>query len=375
MNRLKTMTVVGTRPEIIRLSRLIPKLDQISDHLLVHTGQNFSRELNEVFFEDLELRAPDIQLGVSTGSASLVSGETMIRMEEVIREHKPEALMILGDTNSALAAISAERLQVPVYHMEAGNRSFDSNVPEELNRRIVDHVATFNLPYNEHSRRNLIAEGINPRFILKTGSPLPEVIGHFETKIRGSDVLDRLAIEAGRYLLVSIHRQENVDQIERLSDIVETLNSVANRYEFPVIVSLHPRTRNRLQSLNLDFDSRVQLHEPFGFLDYQKLQVESFCVMSDSGTIAEESAILDFPAITLRDSIERPEALEAGSLVLSGLKSGDVLQAIEWATSRREKYDPEGYSGRNFSNLVAAFVLSTARKSNEWANIRPLINS
>lgn len=375
MNRLKTMTVVGTRPEIIRLSRLIPKLDQISDHLLVHTGQNFSRELNEVFFEDLELRAPDIQLGVSTGSASLVSGETIIRMEEVIREHKPEALMILGDTNSALAAISAERLQVPVYHMEAGNRSFDSNVPEELNRRIVDHVATFNLPYNEHSRRNLIAEGINPRFILKTGSPLPEVIGHFETKIRCSDVLDRLAIQAGRYLLVSIHRQENVDQIERLSDIVETLNSVANRYEFPVIVSLHPRTQNRLQSLNVDFDSRVQLHEPFGFLDYQKLQVESFCVMSDSGTIAEESAILDFPAITLRDSIERPEALEAGSLVLSGLKSGDVLQAIEWATSRREKYVPDGYSGRNFSNLVAAFVLSTARKSNEWANIRPLTNS
>ena len=372
MTRLKTMTVVGTRPEIIRLSRLIPKMDQITDHVLVHTGQNFSRELNEVFFEDLELRTPDINLEVSTGSAALVTGETIVKMEKVLLEHRPDALLILGDTNSSLAAITAERMQVPVYHMEAGNRSFDANVPEELNRRIVDHVASFNLPYNEHSRRNLLAEGLNPRFILKTGSPLPEVLHHFESKISQSNILNELELEPGRYIVVSVHRQENVDRIERLTEIVQTLNAVAERYDCPVIVSLHPRTRKRLSSLTHDHDSRVVMHHPFGFLDYQKLQKESLCVMSDSGTIAEESAILGFRAITLRDSIERPEALEAGSIVLSGLEARDVLASVDWAISRGAHYPPEGYSGETFSDVVSAFVLSTARKSREWANLRTL---
>ena len=372
MTRLKTMTVVGTRPEIIRLSRLIPKMDQISDHLLVHTGQNSAPSLSDVFFDDLELRQPDIFLNVPTGSSALVSGHTLIKMEEILLKFRPDAVMILGDTNSALAAITAERLQIPVYHMEAGNRSFDSNVPEELNRRIVDHVATFNLPYNEHSRRNLLAEGIQPRFILKTGSPMPEVLEHFDTKIKSSPILRNLQLSAGKYFIVSMHRQENVDNRERLEQTLKTLNAIASEYDEPVIVTTHPRTRNRIGKLEVTLDSRVVLHEPFGFVDYQKLQRDSRCVLSDSGTISEESAIVNFPGITLRDSIERPEALEAGSMILSGLGRNEVLDAIEWATSRETRAIPEGYQRGNFSQLVSSFVLSTASKYRSWRNIREL---
>lgn len=370
MNRLKVITIVGTRPEIIRLSRLMAKLDEYTDHVLVHTGQNFDRQLNEVFFEDLDLRAPDYFLNVDTTSLGAVMGETLRKSEEVFRIEKPDAVMILGDTNSSIAAIVAERMHIPVYHMEAGNRSFDARVPEELNRRMVDHVASFNLPYNDYSLRNLLSEGIHPRFTCKTGSPMAEIYNHYRQRIEESQILGELEILPKQYILVSVHRQENVDSPERLSAVVECLVHLHRHLKLPVLVSTHPRTRLRLQSLDIRDVDGVEFHEPFGYLDYLTLQKNAFCVVSDSGTIGEESAIIGFPAVTLRDSIERPEAIEVGSLILTGLNPDALVQAIEVVTRTQQPYvAPEGYEILDFSERVLRFLMSTARLHKVWRNL------
>jgi UDP-N-acetyl-L-fucosamine synthase len=326
---MKVMTIVGTRPEIIRLSRVIARLDETMDHVLVHTGQNYDYSLNQVFFDDLGLRKPDYYLDVETSSLGRVLGETLIKSEEVLRAERPDAVLILGDTNSSIAAVMAKRMRIPVYHMEAGNRCFDENVPEETNRRLVDHVADFNLVYTEHARRNLLAEGLHPRRILLTGSPMREVLDHYRPQIDASTVLDRLGLKRAGYFLVSAHREENVDDPHRLSQVLECIVAVRDRWGLPILVSTHPRTRNRLGAQSdWDLPNGVDFHEPFGFHDYVKLQTHAACVLSDSGTISEESAILGFPAVTLRDSIERPEALDAGAMIMTGLDRQLVVRAI-----------------------------------------------
>jgi UDP-N-acetylglucosamine 2-epimerase len=371
LKKLKVVTIVGTRPEIIRLSRLIPKLDEYTDHILVHTGQNSDRQLNEVFFEDLELRQPDYYLNVDTSSMGSVMGDVLKKSEEVFIQEKPDAVMILGDTNSAIAAVVAERMHIPVYHMEAGNRSFDANVPEELNRKMVDHVATFNLPYNDYSMRNLLAEGIHPRFIQKTGSPIREIYEHYKDKIQASTILKDLGLEPQGYFLVSLHRQENVDRPDRLSLALASLEALRDEFKLPIIVSTHPRTRKRLEALESKVIAGVAFHEPFGYLAYNKLQNESFCVISDSGTISEESALVGFPAVSIRDSIERPEALETGSMVLSGLEAEEVVRSVALVTRNRvSSVTPQGYEIADFSERVLRFVFSSARLQAKWKNVR-----
>ena len=370
MKKLKVVTIVGTRPEIIRLSRLIPKLDEYTDHILVHTGQNSDRQLNEVFFEDLELRQPDYYLNVDTSSMGSVMGDTLKKAEEVFLKEKPDAVMILGDTNSAIAAVVAERMHIPVYHMEAGNRSFDANVPEELNRKMVDHVATFNLPYNDYSMRNLLAEGIHPRFIHKTGSPIREIYEYYKPKIEASKILDDLGLKPKGYFLVSIHRQENVDSPDRLKLVLESLEAVRDEYGLPLMVSTHPRTRKRLEALSSTNLPGITFHEPFGYLDYNKLQIDAKCVISDSGTISEESSIIDFTAVTVRDSMERPEAFDAGSLVLTGLDPENLVRSISFAMNKEPSQIPEGYESSAFSDKVLGFFLSTVNQHRNWKNLR-----
>ena len=371
MKKLKVVTIVGTRPEIIRLSRLIPKLDEYTDHIFVHTGQNSDPKLNEVFFEDLELRAPDYYLNVDTSSMGSVMGDVLKKSEEVFLREQPDAVMILGDTNSAIAAIVAERLHIPVYHMEAGNRSFDNNVPEELNRKMVDHVASFNLPYNDYSMRNLLAEGILPRFIQKTGSPIREIYEHYKDKIAASNAVEDLGLTANGYFLVSVHRQENVDLPERLEKVLDCLVAVRDHWNLPVLVSTHPRTRVRLDALNKSGVEGITFHEPFGYLDYNKLQLDAKCVISDSGTIGEESSLMGFSAVTLRDSIERPEALETGSIIMAGLNPVNLIQSIALELATPSSGDtPEGYDIAHFSERVMKFVFSTALKHKNWKNIR-----
>jgi UDP-N-acetylglucosamine 2-epimerase (non-hydrolysing) len=371
LKKLKVVTIVGTRPEIIRLSRLIPKLDEYTDHIFVHTGQNSDPKLNEVFFEDLELRQPDYFLNVDTSSMGSVMGDTLKKAEEVFLKEKPDAVMILGDTNSAIAAVVAERMHIPVYHMEAGNRSFDNNVPEELNRKMVDHVASFNLPYNDYSMRNLLAEGIHPRFIQKTGSPIREIYQHYKDKIAASTAVTDLGLSPGGYFLVSVHRQENVDLPERLEQVLDCLVAVREKWNMPVMVSTHPRTRVRLEALARKDLEGITFHEPFGYLDYNKLQLDAKCVISDSGTISEESAIAGFSAVSLRDSIERPEALESGSMILTGVDPAILLQAIEIEmTLKPTTVTPEGYETFEFSNRVLKFLLSTAGKHKNWKGLR-----
>lgn len=372
MKKLKVVTIVGTRPEIIRLSRLIPKLDEYTDHVLVHTGQNNDRQLNEVFFEDLELRQPDYYLNVDTSSMGSVMGDVLKKSEEVFIKEKPDAVMILGDTNSAIAAVVAERMHIPVYHMEAGNRSFDNNVPEELNRKMVDHVATFNLPYNDYSMRNLLAEGLHPRFIHKTGSPIREIYDHYKDKIQASTIVEDLGLSPQGYFLVSLHRQENVDSPHRLTLALTSLEAVRDEFKLPVMVSTHPRTRKKLEALGADALEGITFHEPFGYLDYNKLQLEAKCVISDSGTICEESALLGFPAITPREAIERPEALEVGTITLTSVGSAGICDQIRviCAGSETSKQLPEGYEVSDFSNRVLSLVLSTALSANELKGVR-----
>jgi UDP-N-acetylglucosamine 2-epimerase len=368
------VTIVGTRPEIIRLARLIPLLDETVNHIFVHTGQNTDPKLTEVFFSELKIRKPDYFLDVNTKSLGSVLGETLIKVEEVLIKHKPNGVTILGDTNSSIAALLAKRMQIPVYHMEAGNRSFDENVPEETNRRMIDHVADFNLPYTEHARRNLLNEGLHPRKIMLTGSPMREIFDHFKHEIAASSILDSLKLKKNEYFLVSAHRQENVDSEIRLGNLLESLEGISQKWGLPILVSTHPRTRKQLQSLpGLKEIPNVQFHEPFGFFDYNKLQINAKCVISDSGSISEESSILRFPAITIRDSMERPEALDTGSIIMTGLRKDEVLAGIEAATSLSKNYEtslPLGYEVSDFSLRVTRFILSTVWRHHEWAGLR-----
>jgi UDP-N-acetylglucosamine 2-epimerase (non-hydrolysing) len=374
------VTVVGTRPEIIRLSRIIPRLDKTFNHIFVHTGQNKDPMLNDVFFTDLDLRAPDVFLDVDTSSLGAVLGDTLKKIESVYLEHKPDAVLILGDTNSSISAVLAKRMHIPVYHMEAGNRSFDENVPEETNRRLVDHVSDFNLPYTEHARRNLLAEGIHPRRIMMPGSPMREVLEHYRSKINSSQILQPLGLEAQKYFLVSAHRQENVDSPDRLKDLLNSLKAIHEEWKLPLMVSTHPRTRKQLEAIPGYKDIQgVTFHEPFGFLDYNKLQLNAKCVISDSGTVSEESTILRFPAITIRDSIERPEALDFGGIVMTGLREANVLAGIRQALdsaaesdSREAQSLPQGYEVADCSARVVKFMLSTITRHHDWAGIRRL---
>ncbi|GAB3800089.1 type 8 capsular polysaccharide synthesis protein Cap8G [Humibacter antri] len=371
--RLKVLTVVGTRPEIIRLAATIKRLDKATDHVLVHTGQNYDYELNEVFFEDLGLRRPDHFLEADTSSLGAVLGSVLAKVETVLLEEAPDAVLVLGDTNSCISALMARRMKIPVYHMEAGNRSFDENVPEEVNRRMVDHVSDYNLVYTEHARRNLLAEGIHPSRIVLTGSPMREVLAANATAIDASDVLDRQDLTESGYFLVSLHREENVDNLERLASVLHALGSLADEYDVPVLVSTHPRTRKRLESLPHEAKEKLRLHPPFGFNDYVKLQQCARLVLSDSGTISEESSILGFPAVTLRDAIERPEALDAGAIVLAGVETDDILRAVDHVLERWQRRElpglPSGYEIDDTSSRVTAFILSTATRHHARAGI------
>jgi UDP-N-acetylglucosamine 2-epimerase len=372
---MKVMTVVGTRPEIIRLARVIDRLDRTEgiDHVLVHTGQNYDYSLNQVFFDDLDLRAPDHYLGVDTSSLGAVLGGVLVETEKVLLAERPDAMLVLGDTNSCIAAVMAKRMRIPTYHMEAGNRCFDENVPEETNRRLVDHVADFNLAYTEHALRNLLEEGLHPRRILVTGSPMREVLEKFREQIDASDALDRLELVTGEYFLVSAHREENVDRPERLVKLLDCLVAVRDQFGKRVVVTTHPRTRKRLEALDSELDlSNIDFMEPFGFHDYNKLQIEAACVLSDSGTISEESSILGFPAVTLRDSIERPEALDSGSIIMTGMDVHDVVRGvgIAMADGPVVSSHPAGYEANDTSNRVVRFITSTASRSAEWSGIR-----
>ncbi|WP_314035719.1 non-hydrolyzing UDP-N-acetylglucosamine 2-epimerase [Dietzia sp. CH92] len=376
---MKVMTIVGTRPELIRLSRVINRLENTNgiDHVLVHTGQNYDYTLNQVFFEDLGIRQPNHMLGVDTSSLGTVLGGTLIAAEQIMTAEKPDAVLVLGDTNSCIAALMARRLKIPTYHMEAGNRSFDQNVPEETNRKMVDHIADFNMVYTEHARLNLLAEGLHPRRILKTGSPMREVLQAYKNEIISSTVLNDLGLEQGEFFLVSAHREENVDSPARLRMLLECLVAVRERYNKTVFVSTHPRTRRRLEALEgWKAPEGIVFADPLGFHDYNRLQTTAACCLSDSGTIAEESAILGFPAVTLRDAIERPEALDAGSIVMTGLHPEDVITAVGLAmtdTSGPGKVGgsiPADYTIENTSDRVVNFILSTARRHHQWAGIR-----
>lgn len=329
MEKLKVVTVVGTRPEIIRLSRVIAKLDQYCDHTLVHTGQNYDYELNQIFFDDLEIRAPDVFLECAGGSAAETMAQVISKSDKLFAEVKPEAVLILGDTNSALSAISAKRKKIPIFHMEAGNRCFDLRVPEEINRKIVDHISDVNMPYSDIAREYLLAEGLKPDFIVKTGSPMDEVLNHYAPKIASSDILSQLVLEQGKYFVVSVHREENVDSPVNIHKYVEVLNTLAEKYDLPIIVSTHPRTRKKIEELNLEFHDLVSLMKPLGFSDYVRLQSDAKVVLSDSGTITEESSIMNFPALNIREAQERPEGFEEGAVMFTGMEVNRILQGVE----------------------------------------------
>jgi UDP-N-acetyl-L-fucosamine synthase len=374
--KIKVMTIVGTRPEIIRLSSTILLLDDYVNHVLVHTGQNYDYELNEVFFKDLGLRKPDHFMNVDTSSLGAAVGDIIKKSEEIMKLEKPDAIIVLGDTNSCLSAYMAKRLRIPIFHMEAGNRSYDFNVPEEINRRIIDHIADFNLVYTEHARRHLISEGLPHRRIYLTGSPMMEVLNAYKPNIESSTILKDLSLEKRKYFLISTHREENVDQPENLKKILIILNSLASEYDLPIIVSTHPRTRNRIELLeNLVLDSRIQFLKPFGFFDYIQLQINALCTISDSGTISEESSILSFPAISLRQSMERPEAQDAGTIILSGFDPQTVLDSIRLAVDEHKqngKYNriADDYTIVNTSWRVLKLIIGNAKLSNLWHGIK-----
>ena len=359
------MSIVGTRPELIKMSRVIAEFDRYTQHVLVHTGQNFDCELNQVLFDDLEIRKPDYLLDVSAENAARMIAKVISSCDEVLEKEQPEAVLIYGDTNSGLAVIAAKRRKIPVFHMEAGNRCFDQRVPEELNRKILDHLSDINLVISEHARRHLLSEGINPETIIKTGSHMQEVLGYYAPGISASDVLQRLELEAGKYFIVSAHREENVDTPASLTDLVETLNALADSYDYPVIVSTHPRTRKRLDALQAgEIDHRVRFVKPFGFCDFVKLQTNALCVLSDSGTISEEASLLDLPAVTIRNVHERPEGMDSGAFVMSGLQKARVLEAVKLVISQRNgaagRVVPlvEDYAGGQVSSQVLRVVMS-----------------
>ncbi|MHA3105239.1 non-hydrolyzing UDP-N-acetylglucosamine 2-epimerase [Acinetobacter sp. ANC 3791] len=363
MKKLKLITVVGTRPEIIRLSRVMAACDRYFDHVLVHTGQNYDYELNEIFFTDLGIRKPDYFLNAAGATGSETIGNVIIAVDKVLEEVQPEALLVLGDTNSCMAVIPAKRRKIPTFHMEAGNRCFDMRVPEEINRRIVDHTADINLTYSTIARDYLLAEGLPADQVIKTGSPMFEVLNHYKQKIEASDVLERLGLTEHRYFIVSAHREENINSDQNFLDMVEMLNAVAEKYQFPVIVSTHPRTRKRIEQLNIEFHPLIQLLKPLGFSDYNKLQLSAKAVLSDSGTINEESSILNFPALNLRQAHERPEGMEEAAVMMVGLKVERILQGLAIL-----EHQPRGeerllrlvadYSMPNVSEKVIRIILS-----------------
>lgn len=361
---LKVMTIVGTRPELIKMSRVIAELDRQVDHVLVHTGQNYDYELNQVFFEDLEIRKPDHFLGAAAETAAKTIAQVISKTDDLLAAVKPEAVLLYGDTNSCLAVISAKRRKIPVFHMEAGNRCFDQRVPEELNRKVLDHLSDINLVLTEHARRYLIAEGIRPETIIKTGSHMREVLDYYMPKIEASDVVRRLGLEEGKFFLVSAHREENVDSPESLADLLDTLGALIEKYGYPVIVSTHPRTRNRLEAIGqLALDPRIQFLKPFGFVNYIRLQQSAFCILSDSGTITEEASLLNLPAVTIRNAHERPEGMDVGTLVMSGLKKDRVLDAVavvssQYSRTKRAVAPVADYETVSVSKQIVRVVLS-----------------
>lgn len=361
---LKVMTIVGTRPELIKMSRVFAELDRYMKHILVHTGQNYDYELNQVFFEDLAIRKPNHFLNAVGENPAQTIARVIEKSDSVMEIEKPDALLLYGDTNSCLAVIAAKRRKIPVFHFEAGNRCFDQRVPEELNRKVLDHLSDINFVLTDHARRYLIAEGIRPETIIKTGSHMREVLDYYMPKILASDVLSRLSLTPGKYFLVSVHREENVESPESLRDLMETLNALAEKYNYQVLVSTHPRTRKQLEEFGLSsMDNRVTFAKPFGFIDYIKLQIEAFCVMSDSGTITEESSLLNLCAITLRNTHERPEGMDVGTLVMSGLKKERVIQSVEMVTSQFKKSQRPvlpvaDYENPHVSSQIVRVVLS-----------------
>ena len=361
---LKVMTIVGTRPEIIKLSRVIAELDRHTRHVLVHTGQNYDHELNRIFFEQLEIRKPDHLLNAARGTPAATIAGIIAKTDAVLAKETPDALLLLGDTNSCLSAIAAKRRKIPVFHMEAGNRCFDERVPEEINRRIVDHISDINLPYTEHARRYLLREGIRPETVIKTGSPMREVLDYYQPGIEASPVLDKLKLKPGGYLLVSAHREENVDQPQNLRDLLATLGNIRRRLRKRVIVSTHPRTRRKIAALGARaLPAGVEFLKPLGFLDYMKLQIQAHCVLSDSGTLTEESSILGFPAVMLRETHERPEGMDEAAVIMAGLQAANVLDAIRISVAHHadggRPLRPVGdYDADNVSKKVVRIILS-----------------
>lgn len=363
MKKLKVVTVVGTRPEIIRLSRVIAKLDLFCEHILVHTGQNYDYELNQIFFEDLGIRKPDHFLNAAGASGAETIGKVIIAVDEVLAQLSPDALLVLGDTNSCLSVIPAKRRKIPIFHMEAGNRCFDQRVPEEINRRIVDHTADINLTYSSIAREYLLREGLPPDLVIKTGSPMFEVLNHYQDDIQKSTVLNRLGLEQNNFFLVSAHREENIDSEKNFTKLVTVLNTVAAEYDLPVIVSTHPRTQKQIDARGITFHQNIQLLKPLGFTDYVKLQVSSRAVLSDSGTISEESSILNFPALNLREAHERPEAIEEVSVMMVGLEPERVIQALsilqhQARGDNRDLRQVADYSMPNVSDKVVRIIHS-----------------
>lgn len=362
MKKLKVMTIVGTRPEIIRLSEVIKACDRYFEHTLVHTGQNWDYTLNDIFFEELGIRQPDYFLGVVGDNLGETMGNIISASFRCLQEELPDALLILGDTNSCLSAISAKRLKIPIFHMEAGNRCFDLNVPEEINRRIVDHVSDINLPYTEHSRRYLLSEGIRKEHIFVTGSPMPEVLVKNMERINNSTILQNLGLEQGKYILVSAHREENIDEEGNFLSLMNAINKIAETYQLPIIYSTHPRSWKQIEERGFVFHPLVQQLKPFGFFDYNKLQLNAFTVLSDSGTLSEESAILGFPGVLIRTSTERPEVLDKGTIVIGGISESDIVQAVELSRDMWEgkelTYWANDYHDENVSVKVAKLIQS-----------------
>jgi len=361
---LKVMTIVGTRPELIKMCRVIAELDQHFEHVLVHTGQNYDFELNQLFFEDLEIRKPDYFLEAVGDNAAQTIARVIEKSDEVMAKENPDAILLYGDTNSCLAVISAKRRKIPVFHMEAGNRCFDQRVPEELNRKVLDHLSDINLVLTEHARDYLIAEGIRPETIIKTGSHMEEVLNYYMPEIQASEILARTGLEEGKFFVVSAHREENVDTAENLQDLLDTLTELANFYQYPVIVSTHPRTKKRLEAAGAAMDHPlIRFEKPFGLHDYIKLQMTAFCILSDSGTITEEASLLNLPAITIRNAHERPEGMDEGTLVMSGLRKERVLEAVKMVTSQHDRYERvfptvRDYQGGPVSKQIVRIVLS-----------------
>lgn len=362
MKKLKLMIIIGTRPEIIRLSEIIKKADKYFDNKLVHTGQNWDYTLNKIFFDDLELREPNYYLDSVGKNLGETIGNIISKSYEVLLKEMPDALLLLGDTNSSLSAISAKRLKIPIFHMEAGNRCFDQNLPEEINRKIVDHISDINLPYTENSRRYLLAEGFRKEHIFVTGSPMAEVLYLNKDKIKNSDILNSLNLKKENYILLSSHREENIDNEQSFRSLVESINAVAEKYKMPIIFSVHPRTRNKIKERKIKFNSLVREMKPFGFFDYCNLQKNSFCVLSDSGTLSEEAAILEFPAISIRTSTERPEVIDKGNIILAGIKKDEILSSLEIATEMfktdKKEIKPYDYLDENVSDKVIKIIRS-----------------